>query len=102
MSWKPKVIDEYGGIDYRHWDYVQHQHYIRYKAYVKAHGLPCQDCGGAGGETYVILDDGTGPWESCGWCEGTGKVTRWIRGRWLQWKAQERKKRERKKAAKAA
>lgn len=70
--------------NYRRMDYVSSQHHQRYKRYVEAHGLWCQACGGAGGEVDVILDDGTGPWESCGWCEGTGKVTRWLRGLYLR------------------
>lgn len=66
-------------------------HHCRYKRYVDEYGLLCQECGGAGGEVDVILDDGTGPWEMCGYCEGTGLTTRWIRGEWLRWKKQEKK-----------
>lgn len=36
---------------------------------------PCPDCHGAGGETHVILDDGTGPWTDCNFCQGTGRIT---------------------------
>ena len=43
----------------------------------------CQECGGIGGWRDIILDDGTGPWEVCGYCNGTGKVTAQIRGEWL-------------------
>ena len=31
----------------------------------------CPVCHGAGGEVDVILNDGTGPWEECGFCKGT-------------------------------
>ncbi len=34
--------------------------------------VACPWCGGGGGFTEVILDDGTGPWEQCGFCNGTG------------------------------
>jgi hypothetical protein len=61
-------------------------HHFRYIRYVEAHGLPCQECHGMGGETVPILDYGVGPWESCGWCEGTGLVTKHIRGQWLKYK----------------
>lgn len=80
------------GDYFRRGEYYR-RHLARYKRYVKTHGLICQACGGAGGETDVILDDGTGPWEACGWCEGTGYVTRWIRGDWLRWMAQEKARR---------
>jgi len=46
----------------------------------------CQDCGGMGGEVDVILDDGTGPFEECGWCQGTGRVDAKTRGEWLRMK----------------
>jgi hypothetical protein len=70
--------------DYRRMAYYWRQSHERYQRYVEAHGLLCQECHGMGGETDVILDDGTGPWEPCGWCQGTGKVTRWVRGMWLR------------------
>jgi hypothetical protein len=76
-------------FDYRRWDYYTLQHHARYKAFVEWHGILCQDCGGAGGSVEPVLDDGSGPWEACGWCEGTGKVTRWLRGEWLRMKLDE-------------
>lgn len=48
--------------------------------------LICQDCHGTGGERERILDDGSGPWYSCGWCDGMGLVTPWERGQWLRMK----------------
>ena len=35
----------------------------------------CPACHGYGGKTDVILDDGTGPWEPCGFCDSHGKIT---------------------------
>ena len=32
----------------------------------------------------VILDDGTGPWWECPWCEGTGYVDAHKRDLWLR------------------
>ena len=89
-------------VDYPRWRYAMNQHHARYVRYVTAHGLPCQACSGRGGERYVILDDGTGPWEPCGWCEGTGMVTRRTRGAWLRWMAVERKERLARNARRAA
>lgn len=97
MSWQTREP-----FDYARWNYIRREHHRRFTAYVEAHGLPCQSCGGMGGETDVILDDGTGPWDECGWCEGTGKVTRWIRGAWLRWMAQERRARKTRAARNAA
>jgi hypothetical protein len=52
----------------------------------------CQDCRGRGGEIDVVLPEtGQGPWEECGWCEGTGYVTPWMRGHWLHWKRGEKR-----------
>lgn len=73
--------------------YKSNQSWERYRRYV--HSMPkpliCQDCGGAGGEKEVILDDGTGPWYECGWCRGTGYVTPWDRGMWLTYKKMEKR-----------
>lgn len=75
-------------IDYARLDYYGHAHYLRYKRYVESmtKKLICQDCGGTGGYTEPVLDDGSGPWFNCGWCEGTGKLTPWLRGQWLKFK----------------
>ena len=35
----------------------------------------CPSCHGYGGETERILDDGTGPFQECGFCQGTGVIT---------------------------
>lgn len=93
MSWRDREP-----FDYRRWDYVRREHHRRYAAYVEVHGFTCQDCGGAGGDIDVVIPEtGQGPWEPCGWCEGTGYVTRWIRGYWLRWKAEEKRKQAHKK-----
>ena len=36
--------------------------------------VQCPMCHGLGGEVEVILDDGTGPWTTCGFCRGTGQM----------------------------
>ena len=36
----------------------------------------CPSCNGRGGWTDRILDDGTGPKEVCGYCNGHGDLTR--------------------------
>lgn len=68
--------------DYGRWWYENHAHHVRYAAYVKAHGLTCQACGGRGehgGFSVCSME----PPEPCGWCESTGLVTRWLRGQYL-------------------
>ena len=73
-------------VDYARVDYLRNCHWKRYSRHVDIHGLVCQECGGDGGEIEPVLDYGQGPWISCGFCEGTGLVTRWMRGQWLRWK----------------
>jgi hypothetical protein len=34
--------------------------------------LMCPECKGEGGEKEIILDDGSGPWYECGFCNGKG------------------------------
>jgi len=79
-------MDDYKWPDYPRLDYEYRQHHTRYRHFVEQRGLLCQECGGGGGHTEPILDDGTGPWEPCGFCEGTGYVTPHMRGWWLRWK----------------
>jgi hypothetical protein len=48
---------------------------------------PCQECKGYGGHIEVVLQEtGQGPWEDCGWCNGTGKVDGSTKARWLNYK----------------
>jgi hypothetical protein len=68
--------------DYARDSYQYQQHHARYRAYVKAHGLPCQSCGGMGQSRGRGRYD---PPEPCGWCETTGLVTRWLRGEYLNY-----------------
>jgi hypothetical protein len=76
--------------DYTRGRYMRQQHHARYRAYVKQHGMVCQDCGGRGCSGY---DSDYGPAEPCGWCETTGMVTRWLRGLWLRVVRDEKRKR---------
>ena len=65
-------------------DYARHHARFERRVAEQKPRLTCQDCGGAGGYTEPVLDDGSGPWFDCGWCEGTGLVTPRIRGLWLK------------------
>ena len=67
--------------NYARMDYVFRQHHDRYRRYVDVHGLTCQACCGRGCHGY---DSDYGQAEPCGWCETTGKVTRWLRGLYLR------------------
>jgi hypothetical protein len=87
--WREKNRDH---PNYRRMDYVYRQHHMRFKAYVARDGFVCQSCGGAGGWVETICELG-GPWMDCGWCEGTGKVSRWLRGLWLREMKRERQSR---------
>ena len=69
------------------WKFLHHLQ--RYKKYIKKNGLICQECGGSGELLYDRID-WHNLYEICGWCEGTGKVTRWIRGVWLRMKKEEK------------
>ena len=75
-------------MDYAKLDWKRRQHYTRWKlrALAMRPRLVCQECRGVGGETDPILDDGSGPFYSCGYCEGTGYVDAFRRGQWLAWK----------------
>lgn len=74
------------------WKYLNHLK--RYKEYVEKNGLPCQECGSTGeyiNDTIDFGDDSSGPicfniYGTCGWCEGTGKITRRNRGIWLNYR----------------
>lgn len=70
-----------GTCDYARANYITRQHYARFSAYIEKHGLLCQECHGLG--SFRGVSDFEPP-ESCGWCEGTGRVTRWMRGYWLR------------------
>ena len=77
-------------IDYAKLDWRFRDHAKRYVKRAESDHLLCQDCGGQGGYTEVIID-GQGPWYDCGWCLGCGYVTRWVRGEWLRLKRRSKK-----------
>lgn len=72
--------------DYARLDWKSQQHHIRFARHVlsRTPRLVCQECRGEGGWTEPLLDDGTGPRYSCGYCEGLGYTTAWMRGYWLR------------------
>lgn len=47
--------------------------------------VQCQGCHGSGGEVDRILPDGSGPFEPCGYCGGTGQTTRVMNGWIMRW-----------------
>ena len=49
--------------------------------------VQCQGCHGAGGSVDRILDDGSGPWEPCGYCAGTGRTTKMMNAWIMRWAA---------------
>ncbi len=75
-------------INYYKLDYDRFRHFERWKKRINSmpKKLVCQECAGAGGEVEVVLDDGTGPFYSCGWCEGIGYVDNYRRGEWLRYR----------------
>ena len=58
----------------------------------------CPDCKGERGQKEVILDDGSGPWYDCGFCNGTGYVNVFRKLRWkpffVYWENQAKKRRK--------
>ena len=80
-------------IDWIKRHYYAMYHHSRFRKYIEnlPNALVCQDCGGGGGEVVPLPGMwGQGPWEECGWCEGTGLVTPRIRGEWLRMKKDEK------------
>ena len=79
-------------VDYPRLDYQSKEHHKRFKKYVERNGLLCQECRGAGEVVNDYHDNGVGLepiYIECGWCIGTGKITRWARGQWLKYKRME-------------
>jgi len=76
-------------------DYKWRSHIKRYKKYVEnmPKKLICQECGGSG----KVIDDYV-EWYPiylhCGWCNGTGLLTPWLRGQWLKYKREEKRNAE--------
>lgn len=71
-------------VDYPRVDWYRRQHHSRYVRRVREtdDSLNCEVCDGEGGEVETV-PDGPGSQLECGWCEGTGRMTRRIRWRWL-------------------
>ena len=46
--------------------------------------VQCQGCHGEGGYKEVILDDGSGPWEPCGYCKN-GRTTKMMNAWIMRW-----------------
>lgn len=78
-------------VNYDKLSYMWHASYLRWAKRVEKSKLICQDCGGMGGWTEPVLDFGEGPWMTCGWCQGTGKLDAWHRGAWLRCKKEEKR-----------
>lgn len=76
--------------NYAKLDWRNRQHHARYLKFINGmeRKLVCQDCYGRGGRVELIDMILGGPWESCGWCEGTGYVTPFLRGLWLRYQKQ--------------
>lgn len=79
--------------DYARLDYYRQRHHDRFVARVRALTKPraCLECHGAGGYVEPVLDDGSGPFIGCGWCEGTGVMLPRDIGLWLSIKSAERR-----------
>jgi hypothetical protein len=73
-------------LSYAKLDYRTRQHHARLRLRVESmpRKLVCQECGGMGGWTEVVNPEIGGPWFECGYCEGLGYVTPWMRGQWLR------------------
>ena len=52
--------------------------------------VQCQGCHGEGGYKEVILDDGSGPWEPCGYCKD-GRTTKMMNAWIMRWSALDKK-----------
>jgi len=83
---------------YAWYDYCERCHYNRFQHYVEAHGLLCQECGGAG-QLYEETIADHAIYIECGWCLGTGRVPRHLRGAWLRWKREEKRENNKTRAA---
>ena len=81
-------------VDFTREAYYWNQHHKRFTKYVTS--LPkllfCQECHGEGGWIEITDSEIGGPWYDCGFCEGTGYVSPWIRGLWLTFKRLEKKR----------
>ena len=73
-------------INYAKMDSDHRRHHERLQRRIAAmpRKLVCQACRGQGGEREIIDPEIGGPWFECGWCEGLGFVTPYLRGVWLR------------------
>lgn len=76
-------------VNYHKLDSDLRRHHERYKCFVEKHGMLCQECGASGKYVEDRVDHIEIP-GSCGFCEGTGKITPHMRGLWLRWKREEK------------
>lgn len=66
--------------------------YIKVRNWFLYHFIECPACNGEGGETEVILDDGSGPYYPCGYCNEKGVVLNpYKRILWWYWTLREKK-----------
>ncbi len=81
-------------VNYAKLDQRYRAHHERWKKRVQDSKLTCQECGGGGQYINDSIDmggDDIGPivfhiMDTCGWCEGTGRLDNWRRGFWLRCK----------------
>lgn len=81
-------------VDYAKLWYYRRQHTSRLERYVRSLVKPlrCQECGGRGGWIEPVLEDGSGPYETCVFCEGIGLITPRMRGIWLRLQREAKRK----------
>jgi hypothetical protein len=86
-----KALGEWWKSCYAMLDYRNRRHHERLKSFIERmpKKLLCQECGGAGGEVEWVCELG-GPFVTCGWCEGIGYVTPWMRALWLKYKREDK------------
>lgn len=47
--------------------------------------VQCAACHGEGGYRERVLEDGSGPWDSCGYCKGAGRTTKLMNAWLMRW-----------------
>lgn len=79
-------------VDYPRLDYYHRHHHDRLERFVtnRKPFLMCMECLGRKGYVEPVLDDGSGPFIYCGWCEGVGAMSPHARGLWLTYKRKEK------------
>ena len=80
-------------------DYLRHHERYARRVETTKDSYGCRECKGRGGWVEVIDIEIGGPWETCGWCEGTGHMTGWHLGLWLRFKKQEKAEKRKELAA---